>query len=187
MAFTSSSLQFSIPLSKPTPKFPNYPYSIPPTKKPILSFTTKAQQESSQTPETKPDTEPDTDNFENRLTNIRLRYKSGTGKKAEVRKSKKSKATGGAGNNNVFLPPVPLKEPVSAGLKVGFGFNPYTERLNGRLAGLGLTALLLVELGSGESVLRYHTPSIVFIQLYFVVALVALFIKFEKESVSIWP
>ncbi|GLT66891.1 hypothetical protein SLA2020_392330 [Shorea laevis] len=50
------------------------------------------------------------------------------------------------------LPPVPLKEPMSGGLKVDFGFSPYSERINGRIAILGLTALLLVELATGNGV-----------------------------------
>ncbi|XXG75048.1 hypothetical protein AAC387_Pa07g3637 [Persea americana] len=129
--------------------------------------------------------------FENRLSRVRLKYRSGTGKKAELRKAKKSGASSSTsrtkGGNNVFLPPVPLKEPVSGGMKVDFGFSPFTERLNGRLAGLGLAALLLVELGSGKSLLSYHTAPILFIQIYFVASVSALFIKYEKEKISIWP
>lgn len=87
----------------------------------------------------------------------------------------------------VFLPPVPLKDPVSGGLKVDFGFSPYSERLNGRLAGLGLAALLLVELGTGKSTINYHTPAIVFLQVYFMTAACALYAKYEKEKVSVWP
>ncbi|KAK1267555.1 hypothetical protein QJS04_geneDACA021880 [Acorus gramineus] len=127
--------------------------------------------------------------FENRLSQIRLKYRSGTGKKAELRKAKKSsssptkKTKGG-----VFLPPVALKEPVSSdGLKVDLGFSPYSERLNGRLAALGLAALLLVELGSGKSLLKYHNPPTLFLQVYTVSSLGAVFVKFEKEKVSVWP
>lgn len=109
------------------------------------------------------------------------------GEKAELRKGKKSKGTNGGSGGNVFLPPVPLKEPVSGGVKVEMGFSRYTERLNGRLAGLGLAALLLVELATGKSVLNYHSPSIVFIQIYFVAAVSAMYVKYEKEKVSIWP
>lgn len=68
-----------------------------------------------------------------------------------------------------------------------FGFSPYTERVNGRIATLGLTALLLVELATGKSVLKYHTPSVVLIQVYFVAAVAAVYIKYEKEKVSVWP
>lgn len=82
---------------------------------------------------------------------------------------------------------MPLKEPVSGGLKVDFGFSPYSERVNGRIAILGLGALLLVELATGQSVIRYHSPAIIFIQVYFVAAVSALYVKYEKESVSIWP
>ncbi|KAM0006861.1 hypothetical protein Hdeb2414_s0002g00052401 [Helianthus debilis subsp. tardiflorus] len=66
----------------------------------------------------------------------------------------------------MFLPPVPLNEPMSGGLKVDFGFSPYSERMNGRVAVLGLAALVLVELATGESVIMYHTMSIIFIQVY---------------------
>ncbi|KAF5182462.1 Fkbp-type peptidyl-prolyl cis-trans isomerase [Thalictrum thalictroides] len=67
------------------------------------------------------------------------------------------------------------------------GFSPYTERVNGKLATLGLAALLLVELATGKTVIRYHTPAIVFIQIYFVTAVSAVFVKYEKERISIWP
>lgn len=87
----------------------------------------------------------------------------------------------------MYLPPVPLKEPVSGGLKVDFGFSPYSERVNGRVAILGLSALLLVELATGKSVINYHTPAIVLTQMYFVAAVTALYVKYEKERVSVWP
>ncbi|KAK9913363.1 hypothetical protein M0R45_037181 [Rubus argutus] len=145
------------------------------TPKPVSSFATRA---------TDPETPPD--EFDNRLSQVRLRYRSGTGKKAEIRKSRKSKGSG-SGSDNVFLPPVPLKEPVSGGLKVDFGFSPYSERVNGRVALLGLTALLLVELATGKSVLKFHAPPVVLIQVYFVAAATAIYIKYEKERVSVWP
>lgn len=149
------------------------------TERPVAASTSQQQQ---------PD---NADSFEKRLSQVRLKYKSGTGKKAEVRKSKKSsagsKAKGSSSGGGVFLPPVPLKEAVSGGVKVDFGFSPYTERLNGRLAGLGLSALLLVELASGKSVLRYHGPAILFLQVYFVAAVSAVFVKYEKERISVWP
>ncbi|PHU17004.1 hypothetical protein BC332_12699 [Capsicum chinense] len=130
----------------------------------------------------------DPDSFENRLSQVRLRYRSGTGKKAEARKTRKGrKSESGSGSSSVFLPPIPLKEPVSEGLKVEFGFSSYSERVNGRIAMLGLTALLLVELATGKSVINYHTPAIVFIQIYFVAAVAAVYLKYEKEQVSVWP
>ena len=79
----------------------------------------------------------------------RLRYRSGTGKKAELRKAKKGKSSSGSGPG-MYLPPVPLKESVSGGLKVEIGFSPYSERVNGRVTILGLSALLLVELATGK-------------------------------------
>ncbi|KAM6571236.1 hypothetical protein CsatA_015316 [Cannabis sativa] len=126
------------------------------------------------------------DDFEDRLSQVRLRYRSGTGKKAEIRKTRKSKKSTSS-PASIYLPPVPLKEPMAGRVKVDFGFSPYSERLNGRLAILGLTALLLVELATGKSVINYHTPSIVFVQVYFVAAATALYVKFQKESVSVWP
>lgn len=87
----------------------------------------------------------------------------------------------------MYLPPVPLKEASSGGVKVEFGFSQYSERVNGRIAILGLTALILVELATGKGVINYHTPAIVLIQVYFVAAVSALYIKYEKEKVSVWP
>lgn len=76
---------------------------------------------------------------------------------------------------------------MSGGLKVDFGFSPYSERINGWIAMLGLTALVAVELATGKGVINYHTPAIVLIQVYFVAAVSALFVKYEKERVSVWP
>lgn len=104
-----------------------------------------------------------------------------------MRKSKKGSIGSASKASGMYLPPVSLKEAVSGGLKVELGFSPYSERINGRIAGLGLMALLLVELATGKTVLNYHTPSVVLIQIYFVAAVSALFVKFEKEKVSVWP
>ncbi|PRQ58969.1 hypothetical protein RchiOBHm_Chr1g0365021 [Rosa chinensis] len=172
-----------------SPRLPNpFPLSSPPkthNPKPLLSFPTRATDP--ETPPSDPAPESGSD-FDDRLSQVRLRYRSGTGKKAEARKTKKSKSSGsGSSGSNVFLPPVPLKEPVSGGLKVDFGFSPYSERVNGRVALLGLAALLLVELATGKSVLKFHTPPVVLIQVYFVAAATAVYIKYEKEKVSVWP
>ncbi|KAL9674138.1 hypothetical protein QQ045_030408 [Rhodiola kirilowii] len=147
-------------------------------------FTTRAASDPNPTPSAPAETDSD---FEARLS--RLRYRSGTGKKAEVRKTRKSAGPKGSNSQSggVFLPPVALKEPVSGGLKVDFGFSPYSERLNGRIAGLGLAALLLVELATGQSAIKFHSPSIIFLQVYFVAAVTAVYVKFEKERVSVWP
>ncbi|CAI9273490.1 unnamed protein product [Lactuca saligna] len=155
-----------------------------------FSFTTKATPDDSSSTDGPASESPETESFEDRLSQVRLRYRSGTGKKADARKSKKSgKKSGGSSGSgaNMYLPPVPLKEPISGGLKVDFGFSPYSERMNGRVAALGLAALVLVELATGESVIKYHTPSIIFIQVYFVAAITAVYCKVEKEKVSIWP
>ncbi|KAJ4979367.1 hypothetical protein NE237_010147 [Protea cynaroides] len=151
--------------------------------------TNSSISESDITTTTTPSSSPTdgTDNFENRLSQLRVRYRSGTGKKADARKGKRSSSKKGGSRTGVFLPPVPLKEAVAEGLKVDFGFSPYTERLNGRLAALGLAAMLLVELGSGKSVISYHTPPVVLIQIYTVAALSALYVKYQKEKFSIWP
>ncbi|XP_057981810.1 uncharacterized protein LOC131167060 [Malania oleifera] len=132
-------------------------------------------------PEPKPS---DPDAFEARLDQVRFRYRSGKGKKAERRKSRKSRSSSGA---SVFLPPVALKEAVSRGLKVEFGFSRYSERLNGRIAILGLTALVLVEVATGKGVISFHTPAVVLVQIYFVAAVSALYAKYEKERISVWP
>ncbi|KAJ6690354.1 hypothetical protein OIU85_006605 [Salix viminalis] len=167
-----------------------YPRAAFPIKPPKLSFITRAttddnKADTTQEPESKPGSAPE-DQFESRLSQVRLRYRSGTGKKAELRKAKKGKSGTGSGSG-MYLPPVPLKKSVSDGLKVEFGFSPYSERINGRIAILGLSALFLVELATGKGVINYHTPSIVLLQIYFVVAVTAMYVKYEKEKVSIWP
>ncbi|KAH6770781.1 FKBP-type peptidyl-prolyl cis-trans isomerase [Perilla frutescens var. hirtella] len=171
----------TLQLPKPNPTFPSSP-------RPQLPLKLHAPPRAA--PEDDSPSEPDQDDsFENRLSQVRLRYRSGTGKKAEARKTKKGKKTGpGSGSgSSVFLPPVPLKEPVSEGVNVEFGFSPYSERVNGRIAILGLTALFVVELATGQGVINYHTPAIVFIQVYFVATVAALYVKYEKEKISVWP
>ncbi|TQE04902.1 hypothetical protein C1H46_009505 [Malus baccata] len=67
-------------------------------------------------------------------------------------------------------------------------FFSFAKRLiNWRIAVLGPTALLLVELATGKSVLKHHTPSFGLVQVYFVAAVAAVYIKYEKEKVSVWP
>ncbi|KAL1819291.1 hypothetical protein ACET3Z_014160 [Daucus carota] len=158
-------------------------FSSSPSPHPHLLSPLRATPEESPSP----DPSPDSTDFDSRLSNIRLKYKSGTGKKAEARKTKKSGGKKAGSAASVYLPPVPLKEPVSGKMKVDFGFSPYSERINGRVAGLGLAALLLVELATGKSVIRYHSPSIIFLQVYFVAMATAIFIKAEKEKISVWP
>lgn len=174
-------------VSPPTLHLTNPPFSplLPPkphSHKPIRATPQDSDSDSGAT-EPQPN-----DSFDSRLSQVRLRYRSGTGKKAEARKLRKGKkpssTSSGAG---IFLPPVPLKEPVSGGVKVDFGFCSYAERVNGRVAGLGLCALLLVELATGKSVISYHSPPIVFLQVYFVAAVTAVYVKFEKERISVWP
>ncbi|XP_055801260.1 uncharacterized protein LOC129870480 [Solanum dulcamara] len=184
---TSSTLQ----LTKSNPFFTKSPLKFHAPS--YSSFTIRATTEESSPSDTEEqttiDSSSDPDSFENRLSQVRLRYRSGTGKKAEVRKTRKGKksSSGSGSGSSVFLPPIPLKEPVSEGLTVEFGFSPYSERVNGRIAMLGLSALLLVELATGKSVINYHTPAIVFIQVYFVAAVTAVYLKYEKEKVSVWP
>eukprot|EP01018_Ginkgo_biloba_P020214 Gb_20455 [translate_table: standard] len=128
--------------------------------------------------------EKEVTDFDQRLSRIRRKYRSGTGKKAEIRKLKKGKVSRRTG---ILLPPIPLKDPISEGLKVELGFNSYTERLNGRFAALGLAAVLLVELASGQSLIKYHAPGTLILQIYFVLAMAAIFVKYEKEKKSVWP
>ncbi|KAL1565624.1 hypothetical protein AAHA92_07813 [Salvia divinorum] len=169
----------TLQLPKPNPTFPS-----PPRPHHALKFPAPPRA----APE-EPSSSEQEECFENRLSQVRLRYRSGSGKKAEVRKSRKGKKTGsGPGSgSSVFLPPVALKEPKSEGLNVEFGFSPYSELVNGRIAMLGLSALFLVELATGQGVINYHTPSIVFLQIYFVAAVSAIYVKFEKEKISVWP
>ncbi|XVF83415.1 hypothetical protein PTKIN_Ptkin16aG0484000 [Pterospermum kingtungense] len=177
----------------PPASFPSSLALLHAPPKPQFSFIPRAIPDSDSS-STEPDSSsssssPDSDPFESRLSQVRLRYRSGTGKKAELRKSKKSGSVSGStsSSSSFYLPPVPLKEAVSNGLKVDFGFSQYSERINGRIAILGLTALVLVELATGKSVISYHTPAIILIQIYFVAAVGTLFVKYEKEKVSIWP
>ncbi|OEL22518.1 hypothetical protein BAE44_0016465 [Dichanthelium oligosanthes] len=123
------------------------------------------------------------DDFEERV----MRIKSRVGpKKRGARKKKAGGASASA--NAVTLPPVPLREPRSAlGGAVEFGFTAYSERLNGALAALGLAAVLLVELGSGQALVKYHQPATLFLQAYTIAAAAAVFVKYEKERISTWP
>ncbi|CAN6442410.1 unnamed protein product [Victoria cruziana] len=185
-------MALSLQLSHPFPATVSPPASSATTKSATSSiiFPRRPQAEPSDAGATSedPPSTPESDDFDSRLSQVRLKYRSGTGKKAEVRKSRKSGGGGASSKKgSLFLPAIPLREPVSGGLKVDFGFSPYTERLNGRLAALGLAALLLVELGSGKSLTSYHAPPVLFLQVYTVAAAAALFIKYEKEKNSIWP
>ncbi|KAF0904748.1 hypothetical protein E2562_036879 [Oryza meyeriana var. granulata] len=75
----------------------------------------------------------------------------------------------------------------SVGVPVEFGFSAYSERLNGALASVGLAALLLVELGSGQALVKYHQPATLLLQVYTIAAAGAVFVKYEKERISVWP
>jgi len=123
------------------------------------------------------------DDFEQRV----LQIKSRVGPKKRGTRKKKAAASS-ASANAVTLPPVPLREPRSAlGAPVEFGFTAYSERLNGALAAVGLAAVLLVELGSGQALVKYHQPATLFLQAYTIAAAAALFVKYEKERISTWP
>ncbi|XP_073303033.1 uncharacterized protein [Primulina huaijiensis] len=173
----------SLQLPKPSSAFPSSArHNPPPRNISILRATAKEDP-----PPTEPEPGKEDDSFEKRLYQVRLRNRSGTGKKAELRKSKKGKKIGSGSGSSIFLPPVALKEALSEGLTVEFGFSSYAERIHGRLAILGLGALLSVELATGQGVISYHSPSIIFVQLYFVAAVSALYVKYEKEKVSVWP
>lgn len=175
----------SLPLPNPFPLASSSSPKLHAPPRPLLSFTPRATDPDSPSSEPEPESQSD-DAFEDRLSKVRVRYRSGTGKKAEIRKTRK-KGGSSSSSGSVFLPPLPLKEAVSGGLKVDFGFSPYSERVNGWVAIVGLSALLSVELATGKSVISYHSPAIVFIQLYFVAAITALYVKYEKERVSVWP
>lgn len=178
MAKIASSTSPCLQLSNRFPLKPQIHHTV--SHKPFLLFITRATE-----PETPPpEPEPESEDFDKRMNEFRLRYRSGTGKKSELRKGKKSKK---ASSSGVYLPPVPLKEAVSDGLKVEMGFSEFSERLNGRIAILGLAALLLVELATGKGVIKYHSPAIILIQIYFVAAVSALYVKYQKEKISVWP
>ncbi|OMO51205.1 hypothetical protein COLO4_37769 [Corchorus olitorius] len=180
----------SLKLTTASFSFPRaFPYAPPRNQ---ISFIPRAtpdsDADSSSTEPESSSSSADSDPFDARLSQVRLRYRSGTGKKAERRKSKKSGSTSSSSSSSsIYLPPVPLKEATSNGLKVDFGFSPYSEKINGYIAMLGLSALVLVELATGKSVISYHTPAIILIQIYFVAAVAAVFVKYEKEKVSVWP
>ncbi|KAM3229325.1 hypothetical protein ACQJBY_060290 [Aegilops geniculata] len=121
--------------------------------------------------------------FEKRV--LQLKSRVGPKKRGSAGARKRKAA---AESNAVTLPPVPLREPRSAlGLPVEFGFTAYSERLNGLLATAGLTALLLVELGSGKSLVKYHQAPTLFLQVYTIVAAGTVYVKYEKERISVWP
>lgn len=144
--------------------------------------TSAADQEPSPAAATKTATADD--DFEERV----LRIKSRVGPKKRGARKKKGGAGASASANAVTLPPVPLREPRSAlGVPVEFGFTAYSERLNGAMAAVGLAAVLLVELGSGQALVKYHQPATLFLQAYTVAAAAALFVKYEKEKISTWP
>ncbi|KAL6907663.1 hypothetical protein ACP4OV_002702 [Aristida adscensionis] len=128
------------------------------------------------------------DDFEKRVLEIKSRVGP---KKRGARKRKAGGAAAAAASAKaVTLPPVPLREARSAlagAPPVELGFTAYSERLNGALAALGLAALLLVELGSGQALVKYHQPATLFLQVYTVAAAAAVFVKFEKERISVWP
>jgi hypothetical protein len=123
------------------------------------------------------------DDFEERV----MRIKSRVGPKKRGARKKKAGAAASS-SSAVTLPPVSLREPKSRlGAPVEIGFTAYSERLNGALAAVGLAALLLVELGSGQALVKYHQPATLFLQVYTVAAAAALFVKYEKERISKWP
>ncbi|KAG5608926.1 hypothetical protein H5410_020207 [Solanum commersonii] len=120
---TSSTLQ----LTKSNPFFSKSPlkFHAPSYSSFTIRATTEESSPSDTDEQTTADSSSDPDSFENRLSQVRLRYRSGTGKKAEVRKTRKGKkdSSGSGSGSSVFLPPIPLKEPVSEGLPVEFGFS----------------------------------------------------------------
>lgn len=47
---------------------------------------------------------------------------------------------------------------------------------------MGLSDLPLVELATGKSVINYHTPLIMLMEIYFVEVVAAMYVKYEKEG-----
>ncbi|KAK6139223.1 hypothetical protein DH2020_027031 [Rehmannia glutinosa] len=179
----------TLQLPKPNTTFPSSPRPNPPLKFHAPPRAAPEEDSAAASTSSEPAPAPDQDDsFENRLSQVRLRYRSGSGKKPRSGRPGKGRKPGpGQLLDRAYFSPVALKEPVSEGLKVEFGFSPYSERVNGRIAILGLSALFLVELATGQGVINYHSPAIVFIQVYFVAAVSALYVKYEKEKVSVWP
>ncbi|MED6146653.1 hypothetical protein PIB30_036537 [Stylosanthes scabra] len=122
MAKIPSSLSNAFPL--PSSKSPK-PHLLPRNHHHhhhcFLLFSTRAQSDSDESHQSESDlpaAPDDNDDFENRINQLRVRYRSGTGKKTEARKGRKSNKKGSSSSgSSVFLPPIPLKEPMSSGLK----------------------------------------------------------------------
>uniref|UniRef100_A0A0D9WQ44 Uncharacterized protein n=1 Tax=Leersia perrieri TaxID=77586 RepID=A0A0D9WQ44_9ORYZ len=133
------------------------------------------------------------DDFEERVLRIKSRVGPKKRGSAAARKRRSGASASSSSKGAVTLPPVPLREPRSSlvgggsRVPVEFGFSAYSERLNGALAAVGLVALLLVELGSGQALVKYHQPATIFLQVYTVAAAGAVFVKYEKERISVWP
>lgn len=134
------------------------------------------------------------DDFEARLAKIQ---KNVPGKKAEIKKARKAgepfpdesaaPSKKESKKESVFLPPLPLQDPVSEGLTVQPGFTAYAERLHGRMALLGLAALLSVELYSGKGLLQFHDSATLTVQLYVVISASAVFVKSELNKTNVMP
>eukprot|EP00270_Netrium_digitus_P017092 TRINITY_DN621_c0_g1_i1.p1 TRINITY_DN621_c0_g1~~TRINITY_DN621_c0_g1_i1.p1 ORF type:complete len:181 (+),score=25.11 TRINITY_DN621_c0_g1_i1:30-572(+) len=129
--------------------------------------------------------------FEKKLEMLKLKS---SGTKAELRKARKSSADefsapseSSRDSSSILLAPVPLEEPQAERLPVALGFTPYAEKLNGRMAALGLLALLSVELATGGSILEFHDAATVGLQIYFLLGVGAIFVKVQKEKVGVWP
>ncbi|CAH1414710.1 unnamed protein product [Lactuca virosa] len=109
-----STMAFSNPLfSSPLPLSPLRSHAPFPLN---FSFTTKATLDDSSSTDGPTSKSPETEIFEDRLSQVRLCYRSGTGKKVDARKSKKSGMKSGGSSRsraNMYLPSVPLKEPIS--------------------------------------------------------------------------
>ena len=130
--------------------------------------------------------------MEARLAAIQRKVGSGSGKKADARKSGRlstdsDSVTSRSEAKAPGLPLIPIRDVTSAGLPVSLGFNAYTERLNAKFATIGLVAILLVELATGGSLLAYHDGATLGVQFYFVLGCAAIFVKLEKEKGGIWP
>ena len=133
------------------------------------------------------------DDFEARLEKLRRKGASGTGKKAEERKARAegvsppAPAAASTSTGVSPLKPIPLEDPISDGLPVALGFSEYSERVNGRFAALGIVALVAVELVSGESILKFHDPATLMLQIYTLLSVGAVVVKLEREKNSVWP
>eukprot|EP00898_Chlorokybus_atmophyticus_P001607 jgi/Chlat1/2447/Chrsp171S08706 len=146
----------------------------------------------------------DDEDFEARLQRLSGRTGSGKGKKAEKRKGaagddsyvganpagSASSTAGPPMTSFIDSIPNPLKlEPPTTkdGLPVELGFNALSERLNGRFAMVGLAAVILIELFTGDTVSQLHPAGTLAAQVYLILGGGTIMVKLQRERTAVWP